>query len=61
MEKMQTRLEAIEAQLGDEAIYSEANKAKLAELVKEQGGLKGELDAVEEEWLTLQEQLEASS
>jgi len=60
MEKLQTRLDKIESQLGDEAIYAEQNKAKLAELVKEQGSVKAELGSVEEQWLEYQEALEAA-
>jgi ATP-binding cassette, subfamily F, member 3 len=60
MEKLQTRLDRIESQLGDEAIYAEHNKAKLAELVKEQGSVKAELGSVEEQWLEHQEALEAT-
>ena len=60
MEKLQTRLDKIESQLGDEAIYAEQNKAKLAELVKEQGSVKAELGSVEEQWLEYQETLEAA-
>ena len=60
MEKLQTRLDKIESQLGDEAIYAEQNKAKLAELVKEQGSVKAELGSVEEQWLEFQEALEAA-
>lgn len=59
MERLQTRLDALEAQLADEALYSDAKRAQLASLIKEQGVMKGELGAAEEEWLALQEQLEA--
>ena len=60
MEKLQSRLSKIENELGDEAIYAEHNKAKLAERVKEQGSLKAQLCSVEEQWLELQEELEAA-
>ena len=60
MEKLQSRLSKIENELGDEAIYAEHNKAKLAERVKEQGSLKAQLGSVEEQWLELQEELEAA-
>jgi ATP-binding cassette subfamily F protein 3 len=60
MEKLQSRLSKIENELGDEAIYAEDNKAKLAERVKEQGSLKAQLGSVEEQWLELQVELEAA-
>ena len=60
MDKLQTRLDKLESELGDEAIYAEQNKAKLAELVKEQGSVKAELGLVEEQWLEYQEALEAA-
>lgn len=61
MARHQLTLDKIEEELGGEAIYAEANKARLAELIKEQGSAKTSLQDIEEQWFEAQEQLEASS
>lgn len=58
MNKLQTRLQAIETELSDPDIYQESAKARLTELLTEQGPLKNELEATELEWLDLSEQIE---
>ena len=61
MEKCQTRLSAIEAQLADSTIYEDGNKTKLKELLAEQGNLQSQLDEAEENWLMVSEEIEAAS
>jgi ATP-binding cassette, subfamily F, member 3 len=61
MEKLQTRMAAIESQLADTAIYEEAKKAKLKDLLAEQSKLQAQLDEIEETWLLVSEEIEAAS
>ena len=61
MERCAKRLAAIEAALLDASIYDDDNKAKLTELLTEQGQLREQNDNTEERWLALQEELEALS
>ena len=49
----------VDAQLGEEAIYDAANKAKLKQLLADQAFYTKDLGELEEQWLELQEQLEA--
>lgn len=61
MAKSSERLEAIEQRLTDTTLYnaeSADSKTELDNLLKEQGNVRGEHDALEEAWLALQEQLE---
>jgi len=57
VEQLSEKIESLESQLADPAIYTEA-PAKAAELAKEQGVLSAELEAFEEEWMELSELLE---
>ena len=59
IEKGQQSLQALQAQLADGDLYSENVGTELAELMKQEGQLKRELAAVENEWLEQQEMLEA--
>jgi ATP-binding cassette subfamily F protein 3 len=59
IEKGQQSLQALQAQLADGDLYSENVGTELAELMKQEGQLKRELAAVENEWLKQQEMLEA--
>ena len=61
MEKFQNRLGEIENLLGDSSIYEDKNKAKLQELLAEQGKLQTQLEETEENWLMVSEELEAAS
>ena len=54
----QSELSDIENQLADNDIYQAENKAKLTELLKQQAGLKGEIEEIEMEWLELSEKIE---
>ena len=59
LEKLHKRLGEIETQLGDSSIYDDKNKAKLQELLAEQGKLQTQLEETEENWLMVSEELEA--
>ena len=50
---------AMETALADGDLYAEASKDRLKELLLRQGRLNAELGPLEEEWLALQEELEA--
>jgi ATP-binding cassette subfamily F protein 3 len=58
MARAETKLDAIEEQLTEADLYSEARKEELADLVWRQGRLRAEADQLEEHWLELQEELE---
>ncbi|MYM27321.1 ATP-binding cassette, subfamily F, member 3 [Duganella sacchari] len=49
----------VDAQLGEESIYDAANKAKLKQLLADQAFFTKDLGELEEQWLALNEQLEA--
>jgi ATP-binding cassette subfamily F protein 3 len=57
--KMNARKSALDAQLADPALYSEAQKDALKALVVDQAYVARELAQLEAEWLALQEQLDA--
>jgi len=59
MEKGQQALQSLQAQLADGDLYAQSASAELAELLKQEGQLKRELAALENEWLEQQETLEA--
>jgi len=56
MDKLNQRLASIADTLLDNALYEEANRARLKTLLQEQGTLKSQLEELEEKWLTLSEQ-----
>ncbi|MBB3048562.1 ATP-binding cassette subfamily F protein 3 [Litorivivens lipolytica] len=58
MDKAQRRLAELEESLADTSLYEAANKARLQELLKEQGELRQQLESQEEEWLLAQEEME---
>ncbi len=60
MENVQQRLAALERQLADDAIYQPDAAARLKTALAEQAELSRRLAELEEAWLTLQEQLEAT-
>ncbi|HSG89126.1 MAG TPA: ATP-binding cassette domain-containing protein [Pseudomonadales bacterium] len=51
MERDQKRLTDIETRLGDETLYEAARKDELTALLKEQGELRQQVEATEEDWL----------
>ncbi len=57
MEKSQAGLDRIEEKLAEQSLYEDNAKARLTELLQEQGQLKSALAEAEERWLELQEQL----
>ena len=59
MEKGQQALEALQTQLADGDLYSQSASEELAQLLKQEGQLKRELEDIESEWLEQQEALEA--
>ena len=59
MAKLSAKKAAIDAELLDPAIYEAANKDRLKTLVADQAFAARDLEALEMEWLELQEQLEA--
>jgi ATP-binding cassette subfamily F protein 3 len=56
--KLNAQKAAIDAQLADQAIYSEANEGALKTLILDQAYVERELAQLEAEWLQQQEQLE---
>ena len=59
MTKLSAKKAAIDAELLDPAIYEAANKDRLKTLVADQAFAARDLEALEAEWLEIQEQLEA--
>ena len=51
----------IDESLAQPDIYDDINKARLKEQLRQQGVINRELEEIEEQWLTLQEQLETIS
>ncbi|TKB45483.1 ATP-binding cassette domain-containing protein [Thalassotalea mangrovi] len=61
IENWQAQLDTIEQELALSETYDAENKARLAELLQEQGKLKPQIETAEEEWMELLEQIEAIS
>lgn len=59
IDKAHNELKKIEASLADEAIYADAQKSVLSELLQHQGKLKTQLMDREEKWLEIQEEIAA--
>lgn len=59
MEKARTRLAALDALLADATFYEDSRRAERIAALAEHGALGTELDVLENEWLELQEQIEA--
>ncbi len=59
MDKLNKEKETLDAFLCSEDAYSDANKAKLAESVRRQGEVATRLAVVEEEWLAMQDAIDA--
>ena len=58
MEKKQAQLGEVESRLADNALYEEANKSLLTDTLYEQRDLQQQLSRCEEEWLSLNDELE---
>ncbi|WP_019624024.1 ATP-binding cassette domain-containing protein [Thioalkalivibrio thiocyanoxidans] len=58
--ELQDRLQAIEGELADPALYAGGNAGRLAELTREQGELRTRLENAEAEWMEALEALEAA-
>lgn len=58
LDKVQADLAKIEQELAEPEIYQDENKDRLQVLLKKQGELSTNSEAIEEEWMTLQEALE---
>jgi ATP-binding cassette subfamily F protein 3 len=56
--KLEAGKKAIEEQLADPALYDNSNKARLAELLKQQGGIRNTLEEKEMAWMEASEQLQ---
>ncbi|WP_371374578.1 ATP-binding cassette domain-containing protein [Thalassotalea aquiviva] len=59
VEKWQLQLSEIEEQLADPSTYDAKNKELLAKLMLDQGKIKPQLEQAEEQWMELEEQIEA--
>jgi ATP-binding cassette subfamily F protein 3 len=59
MEKYEQQLSTIEEQLADSSVYEDSNKTKLQDLLKQQVELKKAHQQCEEQWLEMNEELEA--
>ncbi|RMC96208.1 ATP-binding cassette domain-containing protein [Aquitalea palustris] len=59
LEQLSSEKNQLDAFMSGEEAYSDANKSKLAEAVKRLGVVSSELAQVEEDWMLLQEELEA--
>jgi ATP-binding cassette subfamily F protein 3 len=61
MAKLRISLEIIEKQLADDGLYSDASrKDELTGLVRQQGQLRKDIEALEWQWLEASEALEAA-
>ena len=59
LDKAQSELSEVEQALAEPDIYDAANKDKLQILLKKQGELSQQSETIEEEWMLVQEELEA--
>jgi ATP-binding cassette subfamily F protein 3 len=57
IEQLNGKASQLETQLANPDLYEESQKPQLTALLQQQGDLKSRLDAAEEEWLQIQEQL----
>jgi len=60
LERLQRKLSEVETRLADPSIYEDRDNPELQSLIRDQLSLKEEIEPLEEEWLELGEQLEAS-
>jgi ATP-binding cassette subfamily F protein 3 len=61
MAQLNSAAERLDEQLGDTALYEEASKERLKEVLKEKGEVERRLAEVEEQWLEASEELEELS
>ncbi len=61
IDKLQQTLATIESQLSDQGLYEDSAKARLTDLLQQQGKAKSELEDKEEAWLEVQQTLEEAS
>lgn len=59
MERLQTKLSAVDSQLADSSLYEADKQAELQQLIAEQSQHKTALAETEEQWLEAQEQLDS--
>ncbi|HKL78353.1 MAG TPA: ABC transporter ATP-binding protein, partial [Gammaproteobacteria bacterium] len=60
IDKLSQRKQTLDEQLGDPGLYDEGQKARLQELLREQGQVEKDLAEAEEAWLEASERLEAA-
>lgn len=60
LEKLHTKEAGLNEQLADSSLYEESEKARLLALTAEHSQVKQQLDDIEEEWMTLSEELESA-
>jgi ATP-binding cassette subfamily F protein 3 len=60
IERINAELAGIESQLADPGVYESQHKARLAELLREQGRLRQRHDRLEAEWMEAETRLEAA-
>ena len=60
MDKLQTKLSAIEEKLADGSLYEDSNKDKLKALLLDQAAIKSELEQTELDWFDASEALETA-
>jgi ATP-binding cassette subfamily F protein 3 len=58
MNELAEQLEAVQEKLADNGLYTEARRNEMAGLLRDEGDLKSRSETLEEQWLTLQEELE---
>jgi ATP-binding cassette, subfamily F, member 3 len=61
MDALQQKLAQVEQKLTDTSIYEDKNKQQLTQTIEESNQFKNELASLEEEWMTLTEELELLS
>ncbi|MET0380047.1 MAG: ATP-binding cassette domain-containing protein [Spongiibacteraceae bacterium] len=59
LETANSKLADLEAKLADSALYSESQRDKLQQLLKDQDQTRADISALEEQWLSIHEQLDA--
>ena len=59
MDKVRARLQALDTQIADPEFYSEARRQERQQSLTEHGELSKQMEALEEQWLTLQTDIEA--
>ncbi|OUR74228.1 ABC transporter ATP-binding protein [Methylophaga sp. 41_12_T18] len=60
MDKLQTKLTAVEEQLADGSLYEDSNKDKLKALLRDQAAIKSELEQTESDWFEASDALETA-